>query len=680
MKKFRAPAVPLLTNDPFFSVWSFDDKLYDNATRHWSGIKQNLLGLVSVDGETYRFMGLTFSNNKYDVDPIKNIEQISVDIMPYQTIYKFGNEKIELCVKFTTPLFLDDLDVMSRTVSYIDYNVSSVDGQHHEVEIFIGIGTEISTNDYSKKIKVEKISEDHVCFGLGEENLMGDVDDMIPGTWGWYHVFASKLNIRMTTAENIRKNFHNKYLNVQKCISDIDFEGKLLDECYVFSHDEHKVSETESFSGYVCVGYDDIYSMEYFGERLKAYYQRKGLTFLDMCELADKEHDELLIKAERQGKEIYEEAFRISSEYADIISLAYRQVLAGHKLVTKDGKLLYFSKECGSNGCTATVDITYPSMPMFLLYNPELVIGMLNPVFDYVKSGKWEYEFAPHDVGRYPFANGQMYGDMDWFDWAVTEENRVDPRNKNNLLYQMQMPVEECGNIIICVMAVCRALKDFTYAKEHFNILKKWADYLLEHGFNPVNQLCTDDFGGRLEHNCNLSVKSIIAIASFARICEEIGEEGENYRVSATEFAGKWERLALSENCFKLTFDNNDSWSLKYNMVWDDLLGLNLFSQETKDKETALYKQKMLTYGIPLDCRENFSKTDWQMWIGLLDKGGELEKEIIERIWKMANDTKDRVPFTDWYYCTNAGLRGFRNRTVQGGLFINLLARKNILR
>ena len=108
-------------------------------------------------------------------------------------------------------------------------------------------------------------------------------------------------------------------------------------------------------------------------------------------------------------------------------------------------------------------------------------------------------------------------------------------------------------------------------------------------------------------------------------------------------------------------------------MVWDNLLELNLFSPQIKKDEIAYYKKRIHAYGLPLDNRSDYTKSDWQLWSTVLTDDPEYFHLIIDRMWAFLQQTPDRIPFTDWYFTTKPFSRGFQNRTVQGGLFINLL-------
>jgi hypothetical protein len=237
------------------------------------------------------------------------------------------------------------------------------------------------------------------------------------------------------------------------------------------------------------------------------------------------------------------------------------------------------------------------------------------------------------------------------------------------------MPVEECGNMLLCVAGVCFAEKDMTYFLAHKEILKQWADCLVKTGHNPDNQLCTDDFAGHLAHNCNLSVKAICGLGAYAKMLRTAGfpEEADRYEAVARDFAAKWEQEAFDGDHYRLAFDQSGTWSLKYNMVWDKLLHLGLFSQKVYDLELAWYKKQCKPYGIPMDSRCDSTKTDWEMWSTVLFDDAEYTAMVVDAMWDYMNETPDRVPFSDLNFVSQPFMRAFQARTVQGGLFINLL-------
>ena len=677
-KNFRAPAVPLVTHDPLFSVWSFADNLTDDVTRHWDGVRKYMFGLLSFDGVLYEFLGKVNSDDSHYISFFRKLPQTGCEIRPMTTRYTFENELMTLELTFTSPLLLNDLMVMSRPVSYVDYKITPKDDKPHEIHVHFGFSGEFCVNETNQSVKVDT-THYAMTFSSGTENMLKRSGDDHRIEWGTFHVVAPDyLQTCMSLRGYQRKlllDYSAKKFPVNRTAS--QGPGRECQGPMEYGHEEvtpvHPYYPTiivrKDFAvegtaavGELALAYDDVKSLQYFGENIDAYWKKDGDTFSQMLCKALKEKQEVLAKVKAFEDDLLAKARTVSDKYADIVSLAYRQAIAGHKLTWHDGQMQFVSKENFSNGCAATVDVTYPSIPLFLLYAPELVEGMLNPIFKMIELGLWDFEFAPHDAGRYPLVNGQVYG------YKTTGRKTAMP-------FEKQMPVEECGNMILCVAAVSFAKKDMGYFQKHQAQLKQWADYLVKVGHIPENQLCTDDFAGRLAYNVNLSAKGICALGAIAKLYKEVGdaENAAYYDGVAREYAKLWERDAETENCYTLAFGSPDTWSLKYNMVWDKLFGMNLFSQKVYDKELAWYKTQMRPYGIPLDVRSDYTKSDWQMWTTRLFDDKEYTDMVVNAMWDFLCESPDRVPFCDWYYVSLPYIREFQARTVQGGLFINLL-------
>jgi hypothetical protein len=407
------------------------------------------------------------------------------------------------------------------------------------------------------------------------------------------------------------------------------------------------------------IAYDDQFSIEYFYRRLRPYWRRNNRTgAADLLKAAARDFAPLKERCDRFDAELTKDLVAAGGpKYAALATAAYRQAIAAHKLVADfDGTPLYFSKENFSNGCIATVDVTYPSAPFFLLLNPQLLKAMLRPMMDYAKSPRWPWPYAPHDLGTYPLANGQVYGGGE-----VSEAS--------------QMPVEESGNMLILIAALAEAEGDAEFARAYWPLLKKWAEYLKEKGLDPDNQLCTDDFAGHLAHNTNLSIKAIVALDCYARLAGAIGQKDEaaSYHALAKQMAGQWAKMADDGDHYRLAFDKAGTWSQKYNLVWDKLLGLKLFAPDVARKEIAYYKTKQNAFGLPLDNRSTYTKLDWILWTATMADNAADFAAIADPAYKFANESPTRVPLTDWYWTLDGKQRGFQARSVVGGLYIKML-------
>ena len=105
---------------------------------------------------------------------------------------------------------------------------------------------------------------------------------------------------------------------------------------------------------------------------------------------------------------------------------------------------------------------------------------------------------------------------------------------------------------------------------------------------------------------------------------------------------------------YRLAFDKPGTWSQKYNLVWDKLLGYNLFPADVARKEMAYYKKVQRPYGLPLDNRKEYTKLDWILWTATLADAPADFAAFLDPVYAWMNDTPDRVPLTDWYW-TNTG-------------------------
>lgn len=617
--KMRIPSVPLITVDPYFSVWARDD-INGRYPDHWTGSRNAMCGTVTVDGEKFRFLG--WSHDKV-------IPQVSLDMDALSTTVVFANDKIELTAVFTTPILVTDLYYASRPVSYLKLTYKSLDGKDHKVSAKLSCSEELVLNKQGESRALSHEAKVDGCtairMGNGVQKVLWRSGDNIRIDWGYLYLAAKG---EATVGEEVYDDLFAVYAETE-----MNNEALFL------------------------IAYDDIDSLIYFEKPIKAYWKKDGKTIEEAITEAANEYDDIMVKCNEFAAQLTKDATAKGGEkYAELLTLAYRQVMAAHKLaVDENGENVYISKECFSNGCAATVDVTYPSAPMFLYYNTELLKAMLRPVIRYSRTKEWIFDFAPHDVGQYPIVNGQVY-------------------HNNELEYQM--PVEECGNMITLVAAICKADGNTEFAESMLDLLAVWNTYLIKYGNDPEFQLCTDDFAGHLAHNCNLSLKAIMGMAGYADILASLGrkDEADELMAKAKEYADSFcERAANADGSYRLAYDREGTFSLKYNSVWDKLWGTNLFPAKFYEGEIARYYKEAMAYGVPLDNRSTYTKSDWLIWAACLSDKQEDFEYFAGLLWGAYNVMHTRVPMTDWYFADTSLMRGFQHRTVQGGLFIKLL-------
>lgn len=658
---FRPPAVPLVAVDPYFSIWSFANHLTYDVTRHWTGEPMPIQSLMRVDDTTYRIMG----DDPHNVEPAR---QTSLRVLPLETIYEFEAGGVRVRLTFTTPDLPHDLDVLARPVTYLTWTARSLDGKQHDVRLFYGNSGNLaasSPNEMVTRSQSRIGGLDVMKVGTAAQPVLGKAGDRVRINWGYLYVAVPSATAPGVEAGS-RGYLTHVFASQGGLPAGIAGQPRTLPNPapaaqtgLVAEFMLGKVGKTK-VSRHLILAYDEIYPIEYFHQKLRPWWQHAGATADELLESAERDYPRLMARSQAFDTKLMKALAQAGgNQYADVAALAYRQAFAANKLaIGPDGKPLMFLKEISSCGCAQTADVIYPESPILLLLNPKLLEYSLIPLLDYAQSGKWPYPWAPHDLGTYPIDNARVPSKME------------------------SMPVEETGNMLLMIGGIARAEGSASFAAAYWPLLSKWADYLKTNGLDPGDQLCTDDFTGLLAHNANLSLKAVEALGAYAMLAKMLGKTStaDAFRHTALAYARRWMQLAADGGHTRLAFDRPGTWSQKYNLVWDRVLGINLFPASLARSELAWYRSHMTPFGFPLDSRSAFTKLDWESWCAAMAESPEEFRALFSGVFNFADRTPTRVPLSDWYWTVDGTQAGFQARPVVGGVYIWMLTKPSVWR
>ena len=647
---FRPPAIPLVTFDPYLSVWCEADHLTDGPTRHWTRREHPLTSLIRIDGTAYRLLG-------DQPHSLPAFPQTRVQVLPTRTIVDFANSAIQVTLTFMTPALPNDLDALGLPLSFISWQVRARDGGTHAVELYDAASALLTVNQPNQAVVCSRATCGALTAlraGTKDQPVLGSSGDDHRIDWGYAYLAApsAEATAAIGAAADLAASFA---ANGRLPAADEPAEPRPANErqpTLGLAFALGRVGEA-AVSRHAVLAYDEIYSIKYFGQNLRPYWRRNGAEAGDMLTQAERDYPALARRCAAFDDELMADLTRVGGRrYALLTACAYRQCLAANGLAADAAKQpLLFTKENTSNGDIATTDVFFPQDPIFIFLSPTLAKASLVPILAYGASKRWKFPCAPHDLGTYPIAKGTDDGGE-------------------------AMPVEESGNMLILCDAIAHAEGNADFITPWWPALSRWAAYLEQFGLDPEQQLCTDDFMGHLAHNANLSVKAIVALAAFGDLCRMRGDRAgaERYAGLARTDAAHWLTVATEAGHSRLAFDKPNTWSQKYNLVWDHILGLNVFPPEVARQELAYYRTVMQRYGVPLDSRTKLTKTDWSFWIATMAEKQDDFEGFISPMYDYFNQTDKRDPLADSYETDNVHSEGMHARPVIGGLFIKMLA------
>ncbi len=649
----RMPAYPLLTNDPYFSIWSCTDTLTDQNTQHWSGREMPILGLVRINGKAYRFIGKADDKASKSAIPALPMKGERPEHSPFTTFYTYEMDSVTIFVTFRSPLLPDDVHVMARPISYIEITGISKAKTAKKIDLYLGLSSDLVLSSANQKVKAEPFGTSGLKvlrMGNAKQAPLQTPGDQVSANCGHLYIAA---------ADSAEQSISSMETAIQDFVSKASIKNnpKLSKHLVINTVLHFNTSGSRTFRADFMLAYDEQYAVEYFGEMYKPYW--KYDNYGGMEELLRKgwhEHNAIKMRCESYTTSLRSRLESVGGvEYWYLCERAFRQIMASHKLVKSPfGEVYLLAKANGGGGFTNKIQDVYDSAPFFLTLNPRLMHALLDPIFHCAEQKDWPNPFPPNDLGIYPKVNGQ----------AGSEEQ----------------PIDQCASMLILTAALCRAEGYDQYAKDHWPMLKKWAETLQQNivAMEDRKETNVKTINERVPWSTATSLKAIIALKAFCNMAQRVDDEKtcEKLKPLITMLIDIWKGTAIEQDHTRMMFAKRQSWSLKEDMIWDKLLNINLLDSVDYVREANFMQTKFERFGVPSNSAGIAGNIKTAYWVALLADREECFKAVMRIHGNQIDHTLHREPLSGIYDTkTGMPISGKAGASL-GGIYLQALAAK----
>ncbi|KAJ7044481.1 DUF1793-domain-containing protein [Mycena alexandri] len=661
---FNPSSIPLAVRAPYLSAWLPQGEgaaLNDAWATFWTGMIVGWAGFVKVDGVPYVFMGSPSVPAAFSKATQKSSQFTST-----KSIFVLSAGPVDLTVTFLSPVEPNDLVKQSIPFAYMAVSAAATDGRSHSVQVYSDISAEWVSGDNTLTVNWTSTTTGSILthqVQLENPSVFAEINDHTQYGSAFY---STPNTVSATFQTGADVTVRAQFINNGKLANTLDTAFRAIDDnwpVFGFAHDLGTIT-TATTPVVFSVGHIRDPALEYIVA--SGGTQSRNLLFMSefstsaavISSFLD-DYSAALARATAFDAQVQRDAGKISADYAAVVALSIRQAFASTELTlskTSTGAfnttdIILFMKEISSDGNVNTVDVIFPAWSIFLYTNPALGKYLLEGLFRYQATGLYPNPWSTHDLGAsYPKALGHNDG----LDEA--------------------MPVEESGNMVIMALSYAQKSGDISQLQRYSALLNQWTGFLITDSLIPANQISTDDFAGALANQTNLAIKGIVGIGAMAEIESLLGNAAQsaNYSSIAKSYVTQWQKFSASTTGAHLTlsYGNSSSWGLSYNLFGDKLLKLNLFPASVYAEQTAWYQTHANAFGVPLDTRHTYTKTDWQILTASWVTNTATRDILIGAVKDWVSDGQNNGPFGDLYDTVAGSLVpgiDFKARPVVGG-------------
>ncbi|KAI0358681.1 hypothetical protein OH77DRAFT_1421109 [Trametes cingulata] len=662
---FFPASIPLAIRSPYMSIWYNATAGADPLSQSWplfwgrSAI-MDLQGAIRVDNQTYIWTGK-------DNPPTRasNASITGVLVTPTRSIFAMRAGPMNVTISYLSPIVPTDWVLQSLPFSYVFVEATSLDGRPHDIQLYSELTGEWLSDDWSRSIQWDHdVTNGGIVHHIQLETpqRFTEVNQQARDGEAYFAMGARPgITWQIAADSSCRSQFHT-YGNLTSVSSEAFRPISMDTPVFAVAVDLGQVQSTPSPVTWA-MGYVRNPSIAYTAadgttHNLSPYFVTRygDAGIMEAINDFTAAFPEALERAIAMDNVIIGNASKISTEYADLVSLAARQVLGSLDITIAtgtDGKpnatdVKIFMKEIGaatSYGRVNPVEQIFAALPTLLYLNASLVGPLLVPLLDAQGNESGE-PYAAQDIGpAYPNATGTR---------GVHQQG-----------------IEQSGNMLIML-----------------SLAKRWTDYLVQNTLSFSDQLSADTEIPNSPNMTNLAVKGIIGIKAMAEMSRALGEDvnAKRYNVrsqrqrkgrmtqlilaqdQAAALGASWHSLALSSDGDHLlgVYGDQESWSLMYNLYYDRLLGTNIVNQMVLENQTAYYKTLLETsageFGLPIANNVGgITNAAWLLFTAatVTDKG--VRDGLIHGVWTRASFNETPGPFPGVYDSVSGAIRAGQN-------------------
>ncbi|KAJ3967181.1 hypothetical protein EV361DRAFT_931862 [Lentinula raphanica] len=668
-QSIQPPAIPLAVRSPYLQAYlghNTGAAVPNSWPVFWTNHIVGWSGLMRVDGALYEWLGGAIEGPDLQLEnnlTAKAVTLTGIQIKPTRSILNLQAGPMAINVTFLSPIEPSNLVLQSFPFTYVFMELSSTDGAAHSVQVYEDISGEWTAFDLNSEVQWNTTMSSSIIYHEVQRTppqYMTEQSNMASDP-AVYHVTNVGSGLTYQTGSDL--DVRSQFLNNANLTDTQDTQFRSINNSWPvfgFCNDLGQISTTSSpivwGIGLVRDG-DVIYPTPSGNQTRRPYFFTEFQDVPSALTFLMNDSSNALQRAIALDNNITTAANAISSNYADLVTLAARQVMAGMEITVGVGSngqinasdIQFFMKDIGNSQRTNPVEVLYASLPAILYFNATWTRYLLEPLLQYQQSSLYQLSLASQDLGSaFPYAVG-------------------DPNPS------VSTAIESISDMIFMVWAHAAFTGDVSLITQYYPMLKSWADSLVSETPLTPNGFVSGD--GLTNNNMtNLAIKGILAVRTMAEISHTAGntDDHDNYISTASSLVSQWQTLAQSSGHLTSTYGSANSWSLMYNLYPDKLFGFNFVNESIYTEQTDWYASiasTAPTYGLAFDTLNgSIAKSHWSLFTASIVTDNSIRDTLVSMVHLSAANPGQFAVFPTTYD-TSGKPQGGSASPAQGAMF-----------